>query len=94
MTELDFPRPILMDVNRIRDYFNIICVVTEKIGEDRADKGFHTAAAGGRNSYQHLKYGYTFPIPRNDDHWYVLRLAISEELLEARIELDICRIIL
>ncbi len=53
MTELDIPRPILMDVNRIRDYFNIICVVTEKIGEDRADKGFHTAAAGGRNSYQH-----------------------------------------
>lgn len=34
-----------MDVNRIRDYFNIIRVVTKKIGEDRADKGFHTAAA-------------------------------------------------
>lgn len=45
MTELDVPRPILMDVNRIRDYFNIIRVVTEKIGEDRADKGFHTTAA-------------------------------------------------
>jgi hypothetical protein len=45
MTELDVPRPILVDVNRIRDYFNIIRVVTEKIGEDRADKGFHTAAA-------------------------------------------------
>jgi hypothetical protein len=34
-----------MDVNRIRDYINIIRVVTEKIGEDRADKRFHTAAA-------------------------------------------------
>lgn len=34
-----------MDVNRIRYYFNIICVVAEKIGEDCADKGFHTAAA-------------------------------------------------
>lgn len=44
MTELNVPRPILMDVNRIRDYFNIICVVTEKIGEDRADKGLHTTA--------------------------------------------------
>jgi hypothetical protein len=37
---------------------------------------------------------YTFPVPRNDDHWYILRLAILEELLEARIKLDICRIIL
>jgi hypothetical protein len=45
MTELDVPRPILMDVNRIRYYFNIICVVAEKIGEDCADKRFHTAAA-------------------------------------------------
>jgi hypothetical protein len=45
MTELDVPRPILVDVNRIRYYFNIICVVAEKIGEDRADNGFHTAAA-------------------------------------------------
>jgi hypothetical protein len=44
MTELDVPRPILMDINRIRYYFNIICVVTEKIGEDCADKRFHTAA--------------------------------------------------
>lgn len=46
MTELDVPRPILMDVSRIRDYINIIRVITENIGEDRADKGFHTAAAG------------------------------------------------
>ena len=45
MTELDVPRPILMDVNRIRDNINVIRVVTEKIGEDRADKGLHTAAA-------------------------------------------------
>jgi hypothetical protein len=45
MTELDVPRAILMDVNRIRYYINIIRVVTEKIGEDCADKGFHTAAA-------------------------------------------------
>jgi hypothetical protein len=45
MTELDVPRPILMHVNRIRDYINIIRVVAEKIGEDCADKGFHTAAA-------------------------------------------------
>ena len=45
MTELDVPRPVLMDVNRIRDYRNIIRVVTEKIGEDRANIGFHTAAA-------------------------------------------------
>jgi hypothetical protein len=59
MTELDIPRPILMDVNRIRDYINIIRVVTEKVGEDRADKGFHTAAAvWAQLIYQHLKYGY------------------------------------
>jgi hypothetical protein len=45
MTELNVPRSVLMDVNRIRDYINIIRVVTEKIGEDRADKRFHTAAA-------------------------------------------------
>ena len=45
MTELDVPRPILMDVNRIRDYINIIRVVTEKVREDRADERFHTAAA-------------------------------------------------
>jgi hypothetical protein len=44
MTELDVPRPILMDVNRIGDYFNIVRVVADKIGEDRADKGLHTAA--------------------------------------------------
>lgn len=65
MTELDVPRPILMDVNRIRYYFNIIRVVTEKIGEDCADKGFHTAAvvraqlilAPGRMGTEN----YTFP---------------------------------
>lgn len=45
MTELDVPRPILMDVNRIRDYFDIIRIVAEKIGEDRAYKGFHTTTA-------------------------------------------------
>ena len=32
MTELYVPRPILMDVNRIRDYIDIIRVFTEKIG--------------------------------------------------------------
>ena len=37
MSELDVPRPILMDVNRIRYYFNIIRIVAEKIGEDGAD---------------------------------------------------------
>ena len=37
---------------------------------------------------------YTSTVPRNDDHWYILRLAIPEELLEARVKLDICRIIL
>jgi hypothetical protein len=33
-----------MDINRIGDYLNIVRVVTNKIGEDRADKGLHTAA--------------------------------------------------
>jgi hypothetical protein len=31
-----------------------------------------------------------FPIPRHDNYGNILGLAISEELLEARIELDIC----
>ena len=44
MTELDVPRPILVDVNRIRDDFNIVRVVSDKIGQDRADEGLHTAA--------------------------------------------------
>jgi hypothetical protein len=44
MTELDVPRPILMDINRIRYYFNFISVVTEKIGEHCSDKRLHTAA--------------------------------------------------
>ncbi len=34
-----------MDVNRVGDYFNILRVVGEKIREDRADIGLHTAAA-------------------------------------------------
>ena len=95
MTELDVPRSILMDVDRIRDYINIIRVVTEDIGEDRADIGFHTAAAVRARliSAPEWAENYTFPVPRNDDHWYILRLAISEEVLEARIKLDICRII-
>ncbi len=37
---------------------------------------------------------YAFPVPRHDDHWYILRLAILVELLKARIKRDICRIIL
>ncbi len=60
MTELDIPRPILTDINRIGDYFNIIRIVAEKIREDCADKGLHTAAAvrAGRGSYQHLENGH------------------------------------
>jgi hypothetical protein len=44
MTELDVPRSILVDVDRIGDYFNIARVVSDKIRQDRADKGFHTTA--------------------------------------------------
>jgi hypothetical protein len=44
MTELDVPRSILVDIDRIGDYFNIARVVSHKIGQDRADKGLHTAA--------------------------------------------------
>ena len=44
VTILDVPRPIIMDINRIGDYFNILRVVTDEIGEYCADKGLHTAA--------------------------------------------------
>ena len=66
MTELDVPRPVIVDIDRIGDYLNIVRVVTDKIGEDRADKGLHTAAVVRRNSsYQQLtiEYEYTFLVP-------------------------------
>jgi hypothetical protein len=44
MTELDVPRSILVDINRIRNDFNIARVLSDKIGQDRADEGLHTAA--------------------------------------------------
>jgi len=47
MTKLDVPQPIVMDVNRIGDDFDIVSIVTNEIGENRADKGLHTAAGGG-----------------------------------------------
>ena len=50
MTILEVPRPIIVDVDRIGDNFNIVCVVvTDEIGENRADKGLHTAADDGEN---------------------------------------------
>jgi hypothetical protein len=36
-----------VDINRIGDYFNIVRVVADKIGEDRADKRLHTAGSAG-----------------------------------------------
>ena len=87
MTKLDVPQPIIMDVNRIGDDFNIISIVTNKIGEYRADKGFHTAAGG--ETRQISARGFVFLVPRHDNYGYTLGLAIPEELLEARIKLDI-----
>ena len=91
MTELDVPRSILVDVDRIGDYFNIARVVSHKIGQNRADKGLHTAAEVRARlvSASEGEGNYAFPVPRNDDHWYILRLAISEELLETGVELNI-----
>jgi hypothetical protein len=44
MTELDVPRPIFMDVNRIGDDLDIVSIITNEIGENGADKWLHTAA--------------------------------------------------
>jgi hypothetical protein len=50
MTILEVPRPIIVDVDRIGDNFNIVRVfITDEIGEDRADKGLHTTADDGEN---------------------------------------------
>jgi hypothetical protein len=50
MTILEVPRPIIVDVDRIGDDFNIVrVVVTDEIGENRADKGLHTAADDSEN---------------------------------------------
>ena len=50
MTILEVPRPIIVDVNRIGYNFNIVrVVVTDEIGENRADKGLHTTADDGEN---------------------------------------------
>jgi hypothetical protein len=46
MTELDAPRAVVLDVNRIGDDFNVVrVVVIDYIGEGRADKGLHTTDA-------------------------------------------------
>ena len=77
-----------MDVNRIGDDFNIISIVTNEIGENRADKGLHTAAEEGETRQTSARW-LAFPVPRHDNYGYTLGFAIPEELLEARIELDI-----
>jgi hypothetical protein len=40
---------------------------------------------------EHRRFSLS-PIPRHDDYGYILGLAITEELLEAGIEFDICRL--
>jgi len=42
-----------------------------------------------RHSGEREHRGLVFPAPRHDNYGYILGLAVSEELLEARIELDI-----
>jgi len=44
MTELDIPQPVIVDVDRIGDDFDMLRIVTDEIGEDSADKRLHTAA--------------------------------------------------
>ena len=44
MTKLDVPRSILVDINRIRDDFNILRVLSYKIEKNRPDEGLHTTA--------------------------------------------------
>jgi hypothetical protein len=45
MAILEVPGPIIVDVDRIGDNFNLVrVVITDEIGEDCADKGLHTAA--------------------------------------------------
>ena len=43
MTELDVPRAVLVYIDRIGDDFNVVRIVTDKIGEDGTDKRLHPA---------------------------------------------------
>lgn len=69
MTELDVPRPIIMDVNRIGDDVNVFRVVTDEFGEDGADERLHTAARGNSSDqpqtdrHEGLGLGLLFCVP-------------------------------
>jgi hypothetical protein len=46
MAELDAPRAVILDVNRIGDDFNVVrVIIIDYGGEDSADEGLHTTDA-------------------------------------------------